>query len=189
MGRSKSSDEDFSTLAEVQAALFKQVNAAITTQISTTNGVTTLLASGIRDSDIPLLKFLTINAVLSPARLTLNKPVVRIVYNGEPLFQEVTGLLQPLNSALSIGNTTSLVSGSTTFTPFANGFGTNNLSYSTVVDNITSSNFGSVPTAGYALTSAFSFTYSANSANSVSSANSVGIPPVGIFIPLSLIAQ
>jgi hypothetical protein len=107
MARSNSNVEDFSTIAEVQAALFKQLNAAITTQIYTTNGSATLVASGITESDIPSLKFLTISPVILPARLTLDKAVVTIKYNNNPLLpqnsqllpQEVTGLVQPLTSA------------------------------------------------------------------------------------------
>jgi hypothetical protein len=171
MARSNSNVEDFSTVAEVQAALFKQLNPAITTEIYTTNGSATLVASGITESDIPSLKFLTINPVILPARLTLDKAVVTIKYNNNPLLaqnnqllpQEVTGLVQPLTSAIVRGNTLAVVSGSTTYLPFQNGLGPSNLSYSTVVNNATSATYGLVSTAGYTGTSAFSLTYSNNS--------------------------
>jgi hypothetical protein len=159
MGRSNSFVEDFRTVAEGQAALFKQVNAAITTAIYTTKDSTTLVASGITESNIPLLKFLTISPVILPARLALSNVVVRIDYNGQPLFQEVTGVVQALNSGLVRGNVLSVVSDSTTYLPFQNGVGPSNLPYSTVVNNATSATFGLVPTTGYALTSAFTLIY------------------------------
>ena len=160
MARSNSNVEDFSTVAEVQAALFKQLNPAITTEMYSTNGLTTLVASGITESDIPSLKFLTISPVILPARLTLDKAVVTIDYNNQLLPQEVTGLVQPLTSAIVRGNTLAVVSGSTTYLPFQNGVGPSNLPYSTVVNNATSATYGLVSTAGYTGTSAFTFTYS-----------------------------
>lgn len=167
MSRSKSNVGDFSTVAEVQAALFKQQNAAITTEIYTTNATnatnasTTLFASGITESDIPSLKFLTINPTILPARLTLDKAVFTINYNNnQPLPQELTGLVQPLTSAIVRGNTLAVVSGSTTYLPFQYGVGPSNLPYSTVVNNATSATYGLVSTVGYTGTSAFSLTYS-----------------------------
>jgi hypothetical protein len=156
---SSSSSSPALALALAQASLAKQTAAAIGTYIQESNGIVYLTLYNITEAQFPLLKFLTISAILNPVNVRIIDFKACITYNNNSLVQDFTSLAPTLNAAMATASVSANVANATTYTPFgSSAFGSQKIGQ--LIDYASQTIFGYINTYGYLKTLRIVFEYS-----------------------------